>query len=179
MDNFAPLGRVQYQRSDMPVDSDYAVHFGLGDNFFTSAASSSTPNHLAMVTAQTAGEDETVSGVKGCASPLNNVVLQRDTLGNESFGQPCYSVPTVAGELTQAGLSYKFYGNLPAWDASQWIPSLDNVPTVPATSIITDTVNNRLPTVSFVTPNNDPTSDHAPEPTQPAQISNHRSSIAS
>ena len=175
MDNFPALGAVQYQQSDIPVDWDYATHFGLGDNFFTSAASSSTPNHLAMVTAQTAGEDETVSGVKGCASPLNNVVLQRDKLGNETFGQPCYTVPTIPDELTQAGLSYKFYGNLPAWDASQWLTSLDGVPAVQATSIITDAVNNRLPTVSFVTPNNDPTSDHAPQPTQPAQ--NFESSV--
>ena len=124
MDGFDPLGKVQYQRSDIPVDWDYATHFGLGDNFFTSAASSSTPNHLSMIASQTAGEAETIANVTGCASPPNDVVLQRDTLGNESFGLPCYDVPTIPDELTHAGLSYRFYGTMPHWDASRWVTSL-------------------------------------------------------
>ena len=175
MDGFDPLGAVQYRRSDIPVDWDYATHFGLGDNFFTSAASSSTPNHLSMIASQTAGEAETISKVLGCAAPPNHVVLQRNALGNESFGLPCYDVPTIPDELTRAGRSYRFYGTMPHWDASRWVRSLAGVPAAPATAIISDVVNNQLPSVSFVTPDSDPTSDHAPQPTQPAQ--NFESSI--
>ena len=175
MDGFDPLGKVQYKSSDIPVDWAYATHFGLGDDFFTSAASSSTPNHLSMIASQTAGEGETVAGVTGCSSPPNEVVLQRDALADESFGVPCYDVTTIPDELTQAGLSYRFYGVAPPWDASRWVKSLAGVPAAPASAIISDAVANQLPSVSFVTPNDYATSDHAPLPTQPAQ--NFESSI--
>ena len=35
MDGFDPLGKVQYQPSDIPVYWAYAQHFGLGENFYT------------------------------------------------------------------------------------------------------------------------------------------------
>ena len=41
MDGFDPLGDVQYKQSDIPVYWAYAQHYGLGENFFTDAASSS------------------------------------------------------------------------------------------------------------------------------------------
>jgi phospholipase C len=175
MDGFDPLGKVQYQPSDIPVDWAYATHFGLGDNFFTSAASSSTPNHLSMIASQTGGEAETIANVPGCASPPNDVMLQRNALGEESFGLPCYDIPTIPDELVRAGRSYRFYGTMADWDASEWVPSLAAVPPSPPTAIIDDVANNRLPTVSFVTPNSAPASDHPPNPTQPAQ--NFESSI--
>ena len=90
MDGFDPLGMVQYQPSDIPVYWAYAQHFGLGENFFSSAASGSTPNHIAMIAGQTGGDDDTVH-VSGCLSPANDVVLQRDASGNASYGQPCYN----------------------------------------------------------------------------------------
>jgi phospholipase C len=168
MDGFDPLGKVQYKRQDIPIYWAYAKHFGLSDNFFTSAASSSTPNHISMIAAQTGGEDLTLH-IPGCHAPLNDVVLDRNASGAEYFGEPCYNIPSLPAELTNAGISWKFYGEAPAWDAPLWVSSLQNTPAYKATQIITDAENNQLPAVSFVTPGNSLESDHPPNPTQPAQ----------
>ena len=168
MDGFDPLGKVEYQPSDIPVYWAYAQHFGLGENFFSSAASGSTPNHIAMIAGQTGGDDDTVH-VSGCLSPANDVVLQRDASGNASYGQPCYNIPSIPAELTTAGLSWKYYGVAPIWDAPQYIQALKNSPPVQTTQILTDIKNNQLPNVSFVTPGQDSQADHPPQPTQPAQ----------
>jgi phospholipase C len=168
MDGFDPLGAVQYQRSDIPIYWAYAQHYGLSDNFFTSAASSSTPNHIAMIAAQTGGEDQTIHS-SGCFSPLNDVVLQRDVTGNESFGTPCYTIGSIPAELNAAGVSWKFYGTAPLWDAPEWIHAISGTPSASSTQIIADAQNNQLPAVSFVIPNNDAASDHPPQPAQPAQ----------
>jgi hypothetical protein len=168
MDGFDPLGKVQYQPSDIPVYWAYAQHFGLGENFYISAASSSTPNHIAMIAAQTGGNDQTIH-VHGCLSPDNDVVLDRDEAGDESFGQPCYNIPSIPQEATAAGLTWKYYGQAPVWDAPQYIEKIKNTPPVTSQQIITDAQNNQLPNISFVTPGQDSQSDHPPQPTQPAQ----------
>ena len=104
MDGFDPLGDVQYKQADIPVYWAYAQHFGLGENFYTDAASSSTPNHIAMIAGQTGTNDQTIH-VHGCLSPANDVVLDRDAAGNESYSQPCYKIPSIPAELTAKGLS--------------------------------------------------------------------------
>jgi phospholipase C len=168
MDGFDPLGDFQYRQSDIPVYWAYAQHYGLGENFFTDAASSSTPNHIAMIAGQTGGNDQTIH-VHGCLSPANNVVLDRDAGGNESYGQPCYNIPSIPQEAKTAGLSWQYYGSAPVWDAPQYINSIKNTPAVSSTQIITDAKANNLPNISFVTPGEDSQSDHPPQPTQPAQ----------
>ena len=102
MDGFDPLGAVQYKQSDIPVYWAYAQNFGLGENFFTDAASSSTPNHIAMIAGQTGGNDQTIH-VHGCLSPANDVVLHRDAAGDESYGQPCYNIPSIPQEANDGG----------------------------------------------------------------------------
>lgn len=168
MDGFDPLGTVQYKQSDIPVWWDYAQHFGLGENFYSSAAAGSTPNHIAMLAAQTGGNDDTVH-LNGCLSPENDVVLQRNINGDESYGQPCYNINSIPAELTAAGLSWKYYGVAPIWDAPQYIQPIDNTPQYQTTQILTDIKNNQLPNVSFVTPGQDSQADHPPQPTQPGQ----------
>ncbi len=168
MNGFDPLGMVQYKPSDIPVYWDYAKHFGLGENFYTDAASSSTPNHIAMIAGQTGSNDQTIHA-NGCLSPANDVVLDRGATGAESFGQPCYNIPSIPAEATAAGLSWKYYGQAPVWDAPQYIQAIQNSPTVASSQIITDAQNNQLPNISFVTPGEDSQSDHPPQPTQPAQ----------
>src|SRR5262245_63451813 len=78
MDGFDPLGKVQYRPSDIPVYWSYAQHYGLGDNFYISAASSSTPNHIAMIAAQTGGNDQTLHA-NGCLSPASDVRSEEHT----------------------------------------------------------------------------------------------------
>src|SRR5256885_9657918 len=55
MDEFPSRGYVQYSQSDIPNYWTYAQKFGLGDNFYSTAATNSAPNHLAMIAAQTGG----------------------------------------------------------------------------------------------------------------------------
>lgn len=168
MDDFDPLGQVQYRHNDIPTFWAYATHYGLGVNFFSDAETSSTPNHIAMIAAQTGGDDATLP-VSGCHSPLNDVVLEQNAAGGQSYGTPCYDINSLPGELDNAGLSWKMYGDQTSWDPVLFVRSLEGTPKTPATQIITDAQNNNLPNVSFVTPDTRPQSDHPPEPTQPAQ----------
>jgi phospholipase C len=168
MNGFDPLGKVQYKKADIPVYWAYAQHYGLGENFYTDAASSSTPNHIAMIAGQTGGNDQTIH-VHGCLSPANDVVLDRDAAGDESYSQPCYKIPSIPAELTAKGQSWKYYGTAPVWDAPQYINGIKKTPSVSSTQIITDAEANNLPNVSFVIPGEDSQSDHPPQPTQPAQ----------
>jgi phospholipase C len=168
MDDFDPLGKVQYRRSDIPTFWAYAKHYGLGVNFFSDAPTSSTPNHIAMIAAQTGGDLATLH-LSGCHSPLNDVVLEQDADGDESYGAPCYDINSLPQELDQAGLSWKMYGDNDMWDPLLYVRSTEDTPKIPATRIITDAESNDLPDVSFVTPDTHPESDHPPEPTQPAQ----------
>ncbi|HEV2413158.1 MAG TPA: alkaline phosphatase family protein [Candidatus Saccharimonadales bacterium] len=177
MDDFDPLGQVQFQQSDIPTYWDYAEHFGLGDNFFTDAETSSTPNHISMMAAQTGGDFDTTH-VIGCNSPQNDVVLDRTISGSELYGQPCYNINSIPQELNTAGLSWKMYGTTSIWDPALFIQSTAKTPKVADTQIITDAQTNTcgpshnqncLPAVSWVTPDSDTYSDHMPETTQAAQ----------
>lgn len=67
MDQFEAPGQYQFTQADIPIYWRYAQQFGLGDNFFSSYPTSSTPNHMAMVAAENGGIYET-SDNKGCTS---------------------------------------------------------------------------------------------------------------
>src|SRR5712692_2703026 len=45
MDGFPVRSMVQYTQADIPIYWNYARQFGLGDNFFASMTTSSSPNH--------------------------------------------------------------------------------------------------------------------------------------
>jgi len=169
MDNFNPIGDVQYTQSDIPTYWAYATHFGLGENFFTSIATSSTPNHIAMIASQSGGDFFT-GNTSGCRSPVNGVVLNRSaSTGDEFFARPCYNINSIPQELTKAGLSWKFYGNTDIWDAPLFVKPIESTPQLPSTQIINDAGKNDLPAVSFVTPDSPSESDHPPSSTRPAQ----------
>jgi phospholipase C len=169
MDNFNPTGKVQYTQSDIPTYWAYATHFGLGENFFTSIAASSTPNHIAMIASQSGGDFFTGDS-SGCRSAVNGVVLDRSaSTGSEHFGRPCYDINSIPQELTKAGLSWKFYGDTDIWDAPLFVKPIESTPQLPSTQIITDANKSSLPAVSFVTPDTPSESDHPPSSTRPAQ----------
>src|SRR5467141_1056280 len=71
MDAFSTNGMYQYKQSDIPIYWNYALHFGLSDNFFSSDEASSTPNHINMIAAQDGGDDQTLG--QGCNSPVNDI----------------------------------------------------------------------------------------------------------
>jgi len=58
------------------------------------------------------------------------VVLERDAAGDASFGQPCYNIPSIPEEATAAGLTWKYYGQAPVWDAPQYIQAIKSTPPV-------------------------------------------------
>jgi phospholipase C len=170
MDDFDPLGQVQYRRRDIPTYWAYAKHYGLGVNFFSAAETSSTPNHIAMVAAQTAGDFSTSSAITGCSSPLNVLVVNRDIVnGSETYGRPCYDISSLPGELTAAGLTWKMYGGGDIWNPLLYIQNLSSTPRINPLQIITDASNDDLPAVSFVAPNTQQESDHPPAFVQPAE----------
>ena len=76
MDQFEAPGVYQYTQADIPIYWRYAQQFGLGDKFFASYPTSSTPNHIAMVAAENGGIFET-SDNRGCTSQPNNVVYSK------------------------------------------------------------------------------------------------------
>src|SRR5205807_2446153 len=73
LDGFTKQSYTQYTQQDIPVYWAYAQQYGLGDNFFSSMTSSSTPNHMFLVAAQTGGIDETVAQ-NGCSSLPNTIM---------------------------------------------------------------------------------------------------------
>jgi len=168
MDDFNPRGEVQYRRSDIPTYWAYAKQYGLGVNFFADAETSSTPNHIAMVAAQTGGDFFTTTHT-GCSTPLNIIVNNRALDGNETFGRPCYDINSLPAELTRAGLTWKMYGGGDIWDPLRYIKNLSGTPGINPLQIITAARTGNLPDVSFVAPNGAGASDHPPRPIQPAE----------
>ncbi len=82
MDEFATNGMYQYTQSDIPNYWAYAQQFGLSDYFFTSYATSSTPNHMAMFAAQNAGSFSTPPE-NGCNSLANTLMYSRENEGSD------------------------------------------------------------------------------------------------
>lgn len=170
MDGFEPHAFYQYTESDIPIYWRYAQQFGLSDNFFTSYATSSTPNHMSMIAAQTGGVFETINTAKGCASPANTIIHSRGTNGSDYWSYPCYNIPNLPQSLQQAGLSWRYYNNVPIWDGPSMIKSLYGSPNDVHNvgQFTNDVQTGNLANVSWVIPTGEAT-DHPPSLLQPAQ----------
>jgi phospholipase C len=171
MDEFPVRGQVQYTQADIPSYWSYAQHYGLGDNFFTSIASSSTPNHLAMIMAQSSGLDTTVSlnystfRTGGCKTTQNTLAYSKSaSSGNEYFAHACYNVNSVPQELDNAGISWRYYYNIPYWDAPGFVQSTSNSKNIvrDPSRFVRDVKAGNMATVSWITPPNG-SSDHPPQ----------------
>jgi phospholipase C len=79
--------QVQYTQSDIPIYWNYAKQFGLSDNFFQSMTTSSSPNHMVLVTAQNGGVYETGSQ-SGCLSAQNDLSYSKKNTGNPYWSHP-------------------------------------------------------------------------------------------
>ena len=165
MDGFPYRSKVQYTQQDVPILWDYAKHFGLSDNFFTSMLASSTPNHMAMVASQSGGINDS-RGQKGCSSKANNLIPSRNNAGNEYWSYPCYPINSVPQELANAGVSWKYYSQIVVWDAPNMIQGLAGSPNDVhnVSQFQTDISNCQLPSVSWIIPKGSYT-DHPPSPT--------------
>src|SRR5581483_830770 len=172
MDEFPDRSKVQYTQSDIPNYWAYAQHFGLSDNFFTSDATSSTPNHMNMIAAQTGGINES-SPEQGCKSTPNTLTSSMDLNDNSYWSYPCYSINTIAHELDSAKISWRYYGGTPIWNAALMVKPLyagDKGKIITnSNQVLKDIQATKLPAVSWVTPQSFPQSDHPPEPLQGGQ----------
>ncbi|GAC1384512.1 MAG: hypothetical protein NVS4B7_16730 [Ktedonobacteraceae bacterium] len=170
MDSFPLRSYVQYTQSDIPIYWKYAQQFGLGDNFFASMATSSAPNHMAMVAAQTGGLDETVNQ-KGCSSTQNTIVHSKAQTGNEYWSYPCYPIASLPQVLNTNHISWRYYASTAAWDAPMIIQSVAQSPNIirSSTQFVQDVQAGNLASVSWVTPQGGAPSDHPPAPLQGGQ----------
>jgi phospholipase C len=93
----------------------YAKAFGLADNFFSTVASASFPNHLVLVAGQSMHVIDNPFDPKhqsnwGCdaASSIHVETLHK---GKYVPVVPCFTAETLADELNAAGLSWKYYSS--------------------------------------------------------------------
>jgi phospholipase C len=170
LDGFEASGMVSYQQSDLPILWSYAEQFGLGDNFFTSASSSSTPNHLYMIAAQCGGLFDTNTTALSCGAPVNHLVLSMAADGTEYLQYPCIDINSIPQELNNAGITWKYYVHESVWNAPGYISSLAGSPHVISNPdrIISDIEASKLRKVSWVCPTG-AASDHPANPVGPAQ----------
>ncbi len=170
-EGFAPRSYVQYTQADIPNYWSYAQQFGLSDDFFTSMAASSTPNHMAMFAAQSGGAFDTHQ-MQGCDSPQNTLLYSENkNTGVPYWTFPCYNINTVAQELNNASFSWRYYSTTGLWDAPQLIQPTYQSPSgqYKPSQFISDVQTGKLADVSWITPPTDLASDHPPEPLQGGQ----------
>ena len=169
MDDFPTRSMIQYHQADEPTYWAYATKYGLSDDFYSSAATSSTPNHLAMLAGQTGGNNETIDS-KACSSAGNVLLYARSTAGANSWSYPCYPVSSLPAELSSAGVTWRYYSAAQVWDTPSYIKGLAGSPDDihnPA-QFITDVQNGKMADVSWVTPSGGE-SDHPPAPLEAAE----------
>jgi phospholipase C len=170
LDGFDVTGMVSYGESDLPILWNYASQFGLSDNFFTSAATNSTPNHLYMVAAQCGGIFNTLAKAGHCGSPANCLILNMSSNGDQSMQYPCVDINSVPQELSNAGVTWRYYSDTSVWSPPLFISDLvgSNNLVKNTAQIVTDVKSGNLPSVSWVCPSTID-SDHPSRPVGPAQ----------
>jgi phospholipase C len=170
LDGFQASGMVSYSESDIPVLWRYAARFGLGDNFYTSAATSSTPNHLYMIAGQCGDLYDSTSLAVHCGATANHLLLSMAPDGTKYYRYPCIDIDSVPAQLTKAGISWKYYVVEPIWNPAAYISNLaGSANVIPDTNaIITDIQTSNLPAVTWVCPTA-ASSQHPANPVEPAQ----------
>jgi len=163
MDEFPSRSFVQYIKSDIPTYWDYATHFGLGDNFFSSAATNSAPNHVSMIAGQTGDGFENDSG-NGCFGTANNIIYAKKLDNTQYWTTPCYNILSLPQVLDSAGLSWKYYAGTSIWDAPRRILNEYKNPndTHNSNGLISDIKAGKLAAVSWVMPPGGGPNDHPP-----------------
>ena len=146
-----------YDRQDIPYYWDYADHYVLDDNFFSSAMTSSFTNHLYIAS--------------GASGPVN-LTYQWVLHGNIIDGPPSISYylaldltwTTLAQELSNANVTWTWYdGEVNATAPTPWnvLPLFNYFQTHPdqltehvknTQYFLTDVQNNELPAVSWIIP---------------------------
>lgn len=171
----------QFLQADIPNYFAYGQNFVLGDHMFSSIHSDSFPNHLYTVAAQSGGVidvpyqpgNPNPPSTWGCDDPSNVYVEVMDTSGNVTHVFPCFSFPTLADSMQNAGISWKYYAPGPGQrgyvfntlDAMSQIrnTNLWNTNVVPTAQFVTDALKGNLPAMSWLVTG--PESEHPPDST--------------
>ena len=123
--------KQQYLEADIPAYFAAARQFTLCDNYFTEIASQSEPNHLVLIAAD---------------SPI----IDNASASRTYQPQAPFDLPSLPACLTEAGLTWKTYGD-PAFSYFDHIAGLKGSPNiVPWTDFDGDATAGRLPSVSWV-----------------------------
>jgi len=146
-----------YDRSDIPYYWDYADHFVLDDNFFSSMMGPSLPNHLYIV-----------SGTNGPVNSANRWIVNGGVVDNPAsnfnFQGITFGWATLAEELSNANIPWAWYNGavhplrptiwnvLPLFAYFQEHPEqlADHVRNTQ--SFISDIESGQLPAVSWIIP---------------------------
>ena len=146
-----------YDNQDIPYYWDYANHYVLDDNFFSSEMGPSLPNHLYIASG--------ASGPTSLVYPwvLNGTVIN-DPSGNFSLRGIDFTWATLAQELSKANIKWTWYdGDVNATAPTIWnvLPLFNYFQTHPnqltehvknTQDFVTDVQKNKLPAVSWIIP---------------------------
>jgi phospholipase C len=170
LDGFNARGMVSYGESDLPILWNYARQFGLSDNFYTSALTNSTPNHLFMIAGHSGGIFDTDPGAGSTGSPANSLIQSMSPQGVQYLQYPSVDIGSVPEELDKIGASWRYYVENEVWNAPQFVTALAGSPSiVPNTDLlVSDIEDGTLADVSWVCPQGT-ASDHPANPVGPAQ----------
>jgi phospholipase C len=160
----------QLYQADIPNYWSYATNFMLADNAFSSIGGASFPNHLYTIAAQSGGAisnpiiGQITENAWGCDSSVTSTVEVMDSNYIVSNVFPCFDFNTLGDNLTNAGVSWKYYAPSKGeggylWSAYDGINHIRNTDAwtshvVEANQFLTDAAAGTLPAVSWVVPYN-------------------------
>ncbi len=157
----------------------WAERFVLGDHFFASMNGPSYPNHLYTIAAQSGGvhdnplapsaNDRGVFKTWGCDAPKSEKVQIMDSEGAVHAVPPCFDFQTEGDLLESAGIPWAYYAAPPVpwdqgprsgyiWSAYASVRHIRDDPKqwsqhiFPVQQLIDDVDHDRLPPVTWVTP---------------------------
>jgi len=179
------LAYTQMTQAQIPNYWKYAQYYALGDHMFSSIHADSFPNHLYTIAATSGGvhsipvSPKTKNGQLGagvgwgCDDDPDVTVKTINEEGEVSQEFPCFEFQTLADELNNAGVSWKYYApskGEPGYVFSTYnaIGHIRNGPdwtqnVVPDTQFAIDAANGNLPAVSWVVSGK--TNEHPPNST--------------
>jgi phospholipase C len=169
-ENEDPNTMSYYDSSTIPYYWNFASHYVLADNFYSSVLSYSLPNHWYAIAGQAPPTSiyyglgtGSPQGVKDAyLNESNTIRTVADLLMNSTVTWKYYDFPLTAGGYNQSikdGLAFNYWNPLAAKNSSyttQYSPHF-----VPRADIFNDIGNNTLPQVSWVIPSA-PISEHPP-----------------
>jgi phospholipase C len=182
--NYTPPPNPQYGYVPSAESQPYftiAQQYALADNAFTSQLDGSFAGHQYLIAGWAGGAVDTPTtgaghglGVWGCDSPPGTIVptlTQNRTLG--ASVAPCFTYPTIAGQLDAAHVTWRYYAPgesnpangyiWAAFDADRHVrrgPDWKARVVSPETQVLTDVAAGKLANVTWIVPDQ-ANSDHA------------------